>query len=435
MRQKRIIKNNWHFSISIVLIVIMVLLIPYLKTESKTSYHVDGIEVNILDETHIKIKGRLNETAGVREVYFPTWRIENNQEDLNWWKGERNGTEISVIIDMGAYEYRPGDYMTHIYVVDANGCIQAAEVPFQYKGKESHPTSKADIFQDNSGYRVTYKNLDSNRIAYVDFPTWTESDGQDDLIWYRAKRGEDHTFLYDVRRENHGNETGNYYTDIYAHYIDGTIVTDRLKVTLEESLGRVHSASIEINEDGNNFIVATQISPKKYYVVDYAVWTEANGQDDIIWRRSMISQDDHYFLIGKRSEHNNELDIYHIHAYIKNAEGKTSVFETKIDYRKPIPKLISVESKNITDQSFDVVYKVEMPEGIHMKSAICPTWSNTYVPPTVIWNNPKIEQNGNTITITCHHEATEGKRIYTSHLHLLDNLERKIIFGTKVNLK
>lgn len=426
-------KKNWLLSISAIMAGMLLLIIPYLKTTAVPKYTATNVTVNVSGD-HIQIKGKLNISNNVREVYFPTWRILDNQKDLKWWKGTRNGTEISATIDMKDHGYVAGEYVTHIYVVDQTGYVYVTDVTFQYSKKQSKPTFTNEIFEDNSGYRIIYTVANSSNIDHLDFPTWTEANGQDDIIWYRANRI-NNTFTYDVKRKNHNDERGIYYTDAYIYYADGIVKTERVRIVFPVSKANVSSVSIELDQNGYNFNVVTQIEPANDYQVDFAVWTEANGQDDIIWRKSSISQDDHYFFWGKRSEHNNENGIYHIHAYIKNRSGDCTVFETKIDYTKPLPKLISIKHNNVTDKAFDIVYQIEMPEGIDIASAVSPTWSYADVPSNITWNQPTIQWSGRTATITCHHNAADGKQKYYSHLHLQDSLGRKMIYGTELYLK
>lgn len=428
-KQKR--KIQQYFRMILAVIMLIVLFIPHLRTEA-AKYEVTNMSVEVVGDS-VQIKGRLNTADDVQEVYFPTWRVLDNQKDLKWWEGTRNGTELSVTIQMKDHGYVSGEYVTHIYVVDSTGYVYVTDLTFVYNGQSKEPVLENEIFKDNSGYRVTYTVPDADKIDYVDFPTWTEALGQDDIKWYRANRVEN-TFTYDVKRADHGDQLGIYYTDVYAYYKDGTIDTGRVRVVFPVPKANVYNVSTELDQNGNDFRISVQIEPNAYYQVDYAVWTEGNGQDDIIWRPSGINQENRYFFWGKRSEHKNENDIYHIHAFIRNVSGDVTVFETKIDYTKPLPKLLSVEAQNVTNHAFDVVYQLEMPEGINIASAVCPTWPQIAVPP-ITWNQPTIQWNDRIVTITAHHDAVDGEKSYYSHLHLVDNIGRKILYGLKVELK
>lgn len=421
LKQKR--KQCWIITI----IMLVVLFAPNLKAEA-ANYEVTDVTMEVVGDS-VQIRGRLNNSDDVQEVYFPTWKLSDNQKDLKWWKGTRNGTEISVTIPMKDYGYVPGEYITHIYVVDQTGYVFVKDLTFVYE----KATLQSEILEDNSGYRVTYTVLDANNIDSVEFPTWTEALEQDDIQWYRANQV-DNTFTYEVKRADHGNQLGIYYTDVYAHYKDGTVDTGRVRVVFPAPKANIYNVSTELDQNGDDFRISVQIEPNAYYQVNYAVWTQENGQDDIIWRPSDINQENHYFFWGKRSEHNNENDIYHIHAYIRNVSGDVTVFETKIDYTKPLPKLLSVETKNMTANAFDVVYKLEVPADVDIMNAVCPTWPKVSVP-QITWNQPTIQWDDRIATITCHHEATNGEREYYSHLHLEDSLGRKILYGTEVTLK
>ena len=406
---------------------LVVLFAPNLEAKA-ANYEATDVTAEITGDS-VQIKGRLNNSDDVQEVYFPTWKLSDNQKDLKWWKGTRNGTEISVTIPMKDYGYVPGEYITHIYVVDQTGYVFVKDLTFVYE----KATLQSEILEDNSGYRVTYTVPDANNIDSVEFPTWTEALEQDDIQWYRANQV-DNTFTYEVKRADHGNQLGIYYTDVYAHYKDGTVDTGRVRVVFPAPKANIYNVSTELDQNGDDFRISVQIEPNAYYQVNYAVWTQENGQDDIIWRPSDINQENHYFFWGKRSEHNNENDIYHIHAYIRNVSGDVTVFETKIDYTKPLPKLLSVETKNMTANAFDVVYKLEVPADVDIMNAVCPTWAKVSVP-QITWNQPTIQWDDRIATITCHHEATNGEREYYSHLHLEDSLGRKILYGTEVTLK
>ena len=67
-----------------------------------------------------------------------------------------------------------------------------------------------------NGYTVSCRVRDNVGVSRVAFPTWTETDGQDDLIWYEAElNGE--TASVTVRTEDHnGEQNASYITHIYA---------------------------------------------------------------------------------------------------------------------------------------------------------------------------------------------------------------------------
>ncbi len=69
-----------------------------------------------------------------------------------------------------------------------------------------------------NGYKVECDVSDNMGIAYVEMPTWTTYNGQDDLAknWPKATVSNGHATFY-VSAADHNNETGTYITHIYAY--------------------------------------------------------------------------------------------------------------------------------------------------------------------------------------------------------------------------
>lgn len=66
------------------------------------------------------------------------------------------------------------------------------------------------------GYRVSCTVTDPSGISKVQFPTWTDANGQDDLIWHDGTANGS-TYYYDVKISSHKSESGSYTTHIYAY--------------------------------------------------------------------------------------------------------------------------------------------------------------------------------------------------------------------------
>lgn len=67
------------------------------------------------------------------------------------------------------------------------------------------------------GYRVTCVVSDQSGIQQVLFPTWTDADGQDDIIWGVGTHVGSGYYYYDVYKSAHGNQSGQYQTHVYAY--------------------------------------------------------------------------------------------------------------------------------------------------------------------------------------------------------------------------
>ena len=76
---------------------------------------------------------------------------------------------------------------------------------------------------DSTGYTVTCTVTDASGVNRVQFPTWTEKNGQDDLLsgWEVNPKASGtrngNTFTFRVKTSDHNNESGVYNTHIYAY--------------------------------------------------------------------------------------------------------------------------------------------------------------------------------------------------------------------------
>ena len=89
------------------------------------------------------------------------------------------------------------------------------------------------IDKDETGYTISCTVTDDIGVNRVQFPTWTENNGQDDLFadWTNnpAASGTQNgnVYTYRVKIADHNNETLNYITDIYAYDNYGNVAVSR----------------------------------------------------------------------------------------------------------------------------------------------------------------------------------------------------------------
>ena len=86
-----------------------------------------------------------------------------------------------------------------------------------------------DVKTDSSGFNITM--YDSGVEANVQFPTWTNNNGQDDLVWHSGTFNANNYWTCRINRSDHKNETGTYTVHVYR-VENGT----RVCVTTEISL-------------------------------------------------------------------------------------------------------------------------------------------------------------------------------------------------------
>ena len=143
--------------------------------------------------------------------------------------GTDHGFDQDILTD------QTGEVTVTIYAIDEQDANQHSE-PFDnstYKNPttvtvtsdKTGPTiTNAKVTNvDSTGYTVTCTVTDASGVNRVQFPTWTEKNGQDDLLsnWEVNPKASGtrngNTFTFRVKTSDHNNESGTYYTHIYAY--------------------------------------------------------------------------------------------------------------------------------------------------------------------------------------------------------------------------
>ncbi|MDO5151203.1 MAG: InlB B-repeat-containing protein [Oscillospiraceae bacterium] len=122
-----------------------------------------------------------------------------------------------------------------------------------------------------SGYKVTITAKDNVGIKEIKVPTWTNKNGQDDLVWHKATQTNVNTWTCTINSADHKNEYGIYYTDVYAYDYSGnyygcnkedtnrrtTVKLGVYNVTYEPNGGTASAASKTVTLNSNYGLLAT----------------------------------------------------------------------------------------------------------------------------------------------------------------------------------
>lgn len=188
--------------------------------------------------------------------------------------------------------------------------------------QDKQPTGKVvirNVDQKNLTYDVVLTGLNSpSGVKGVSFPTWTEKSGQDDLIWHEGVRQQNGEYVYKVKASEHKNEQGKYISHCY-------VVTDSGKqwgvggtdivLNQEPSTGKIEVIASD-PENGTFTVKATNVStPNGVKGVTFPIWTDENGQDDLIWNQATKQADGSWVYKLSVKDHKNEYGKYIIHGY------------------------------------------------------------------------------------------------------------------------
>ncbi|HFI0216143.1 TPA: SH3 domain-containing protein [Streptococcus suis] len=86
--------------------------------------------------------------------------------------------------------------------------------------------------------------------------------------------------------------------------------------------GTIHITNINQAEGSFEVIVTNVKSPKTIKSVSIPIWSDNNGQDDIIWYPAQRQSDGSYKVNVQASKHKNDRGLYHIHVYYTDSSNK-----------------------------------------------------------------------------------------------------------------
>jgi surface antigen len=91
----------------------------------------------------------------------------------------------------------------------------------------------------------------------------------------------------------------------------------------------------DVNDEG--FTITCQVTDTDSGIASvlFPTWTDANGQDDIVWHRATINGNTASYRV-LYSQHHNELGTYTVHAYAYDGAGNTSAAALNVSAQKSI---------------------------------------------------------------------------------------------------
>ena len=278
-----------------------------------------------------------------------------------------------------------------------------------------------------------------NGVETVSVPIWSEINGQDDIIWYKATRQADGSYRVTIKATDHKNSTGKYRADAYI--VDDSNKRFYITEKVVEVTQTRPSASlvIENNADLGTFdaVIRNIVAPNGVMEVLVPSWSLVNRQDDLVWHKASRQSDGCYRVTIKTSEHKNSLGNYRADVYIvDNANQRHYVTETIVDvkHNKPVGT-ISVVNNNKDSGTFDVIISdVYNSKGV--RTVQVPIWSEKDVQDDIRWYESTRQANG---TYTVNVQATSHKNstgLYNIHLYyILNDGSRVGVGGTTTTVE
>lgn len=154
-------------------------------------------------------------------------------------------------------------------------------------------------------------------VQKVEFPTWTETNDQDDIEWIAGEKLASGVWKGTVSLPKHGSSTGNYITHLY---VDGKAIRGVSAQVVDTA--QIVAPSTVLLADGFYEIHVDNVS-STISELRFPTWTAANGQDDLVtpWIIGERMPDGTWRIRVPFSEHNFETGNYFTHIYAFDKDG------------------------------------------------------------------------------------------------------------------
>lgn len=178
-----------------------------LRYQSLRAEDISGIE----SAYRITLDG-LSVPAGERNVQFAVWGAANGQNDIRWYTASRQSAG-KYIYDVKTADHREsGRYIVHAYCNTRGNTLQFIGAAGFEVTKKALAAQVQVRSLSNTQLEIGIIGISARRVQ---FPTWSKTNGQDDIIWYEGSRKGNGEWSVIVNSANH-RHSGEYVTHIYT---------------------------------------------------------------------------------------------------------------------------------------------------------------------------------------------------------------------------
>lgn len=357
--------------------------------------------------------------GGAQAVLFPVWSKTNGQDDIRWYqaKKDKNGTwtaNISVSAHKGL-----GEYLVHTYAQMPDGSrrfIQSESFEVKLPDADEISVEKLDV--DAGTFRVRAAGLDgSGLLKSVKIAVWSETNGQDDLIWYDAKKDDKGNYYVDVNIKKHKYTSGKYFAHVYGVAVTGDMgFVGKTEAELPRTPGELKA--VTENEKDYTITLTGFQTPGGAQAVLFPVWSKVNGQDDIRWYQAEKAQDGTWTAKVSLTDHKG-LGYYYVHAYAKLPDGSLQgIGNTGFETKAPSVGTISAEVSDRSAGKFCVSI-AGIENGNLIKQIQVPVWSAADQS-DIVWYTAVKCANGTYVVNTDISKHKYNCKEYKVHVYLTD---------------
>ena len=298
-------------------------------------------------------------------------------------------------------------------------------------------TSASWLDENNLGYRgpVSTSQFGIENFWVAQYPSSTLTATSAKNMRYNAKTGAwQFTATANLLPGKH----------VFDHSVDYTgRFTANASAEVDATQGNLSGTISIVNNNptvGSFDVVISNVkAPNGVETVSVPIWSEINGQDDIIWYTANRQNNGTYTVNVKASAHKNSTGLYNIHLYYIQKDGQmtgvggttTQVFIGKTPEQLKPKASFAIENNNAKAGTFDaVITNISAPLGV--KEVLVPSWSLENGQDDLIWHKATKQNDGSyRVTIKAsEHKGNKGN--YRADAYIVDNANNRHYIAEKV---
>ena len=298
-------------------------------------------------------------------------------------------------------------------------------------------TSASWLDENNLGYRgpVSTSQFGIENFWVAQYPSSTLTATSAKNMRYNAKTGAwQFTATANLLSGKH----------VFDHSVDYTgRFTANASAEVDNTQGDLSGTISIVNNNptlGSFDVVISNVkAPNGVETVSVPIWSEINGQDDIIWYTANRQNNGTYTVNVKASAHKNSTGLYNIHLYYIQKDGQmtgvggttTQVFIGKTPEQLKPKASFAIENNNAKAGTFDaVITNISAPLGV--KEVLVPSWSLENGQDDLIWHKATKQNDGSyRVTIKAsEHKGNKGN--YRADAYIVDNANNRHYIAEKV---
>ena len=298
-------------------------------------------------------------------------------------------------------------------------------------------TSASWLDENNLGYRgpVSTSQFGIENFWVAQYPSSTLTATSAKNMRYNAKTGAwQFTATANLLPGKH----------VFDHSVDYTgRFTANASAEVDATQGNLSGTISIVNNNptvGSFDVVVSNVkAPNGVETVSVPIWSEINGQDDIIWYTANRQNNGTYTVNVKASAHKNSTGLYNVHLYYVQKDGQltgvggttTQVFIGKTPEQLKPKASFAIENNNAKAGTFDaVITNISAPLGV--KEVLVPSWSLENGQDDLIWHKATKQTDGSyRVTIKAsEHKGTKGN--YRADAYIVDTSNNRHYIAEKV---